>query len=194
MARRPPNYADHQALVGLLALALSGFSRVEHDGFASGEGHDSARSVSVPVARVHDWPSALAESGEVDDLRVGQEQVDAEGGVTRFGYFRPRHGGLGNELQRHATQRHPELGLNAPGYLAAARGNIADRGSSILRVTGGRFAAFNAQTGATTIFSHQGRHGLAPGAPTIHSHYVGTGPPTNSLGALRHFPTPPPRN
>ena len=104
--------------------------------------------------------------------------------------FRPRHGGYGDELRRHATQIHPELGLNPAQYRLAARANIGNPDSAVHALTGNRFAAYNPTTHQTTIFSFQGRHGLPDGAPTIHSHYVADNlaPPGNSLGQIPYFP------
>ena len=84
----------------------------------------------------------------------------------------------GSELTYHAYNRHPSLATNDQGFIdpalydSKARANIRNMESEIHDIGGGRYAAFNPNSGEFTVFSWQGGGGLPAGTPTIHSYYI----------------------
>jgi hypothetical protein len=102
----------------------------------------------------------------------------------------------GEELIHHAYNRHPSMATTESGlidplfYDSSSRANILNMQSEIHSLGGGRYAAFNTETGEFTVFSWQGGGGLAPNTPTIHSYYIPlrnymrTGVPFQSKGIV----------
>ena len=96
----------------------------------------------------------------------------------------------------HAYNRHPSLATNEQGlidanlYDARARANIVNSRSEIHDFGGGRYGAFNPESGELTVFSWQGGGDLTPGTATIHTYYIPlrnqlrTGVAFDSLGVV----------